>query len=150
MSLRCEECTKTTNHCCKADIPLGLLDALHMKYLLVDKYKLLAKEDVLINLHPNGQESMYYVLNIQDIPKGSEIDIRHHNCAALIDGKCAVYADRPNICRQYGSDFMKCRFDCEDTPVDIGALSFEDIKELDTKAFNASMLKDIKPLDRDM
>ena len=147
MSLRCEECTKTTNHCCKADIPLGLLDALHMKYLLVDKYKVLAKEDVLINLHPNGQESMYFVLNIQDIPKDSEIDIRHHNCAALIDGKCVVYADRPNICRQYGSDFMKCRFDCEDTPVDIGALSFEDIRELDVKAFNTSLSIDIRPLD---
>lgn len=147
MSLRCEECTKTKNHCCKADIPLGLLDALHMKYLLVDKYKVLPKEDVLLNQHPNEQPGMYFVLNIHDITHGSEVDIRDHNCAALIDGKCAVYADRPNICRQYGTDFMKCRFDCEDTPVDIGALSFEDIRELDTKAFNASLSRNIRPLD---
>ena len=147
MSLRCEECTKTKNHCCKADIPLGLLDALHMKYLLVDKYKVLPKEDVLLNQHPNEQPGMYFVLNIHDITPGSEVDIRDHNCAALIDGKCAVYADRPNICRQYGTDFMKCRFDCEDTPVDIGALEFEDIKILDTKAFNTSLSRDIRPLD---
>ena len=145
MSLRCEECTKTKNHCCKADIPLGLLDALHMKYLLVDKYKVLPKEDVLLNQHPNEQPGMYFVLNIHDIIPGSEVDIRDHNCAALIDGKCAVYADRPNICRQYGTEFMRCRYECSGitTIEQIMVLDLNSIKMLESFANDSSLIKAI-------
>ena len=40
----------------------------------------------------------------------SDIDIRLHDCVALINGKCSVYEDRPNIYRHYGTEFMRCKF----------------------------------------
>lgn len=151
MKLPCEECTKTKNSCCKADTPLHLLDALHMKYLVTEKYKVLKPSQVLMHPHPNGNANSYFVINCTDIKKHDEVDIREHNCVALIDGKCSIYEDRPNICRQYGTEFVRCRFECSNitSEEDIAKCTIEDIKKLNNIAFNLSKANSINPYDKE-
>ena len=150
--LPCAECTKTNNHCCKADIPLDIVDAVHMKWLITEKYKLADKVDIVVALHPVTnlrEQNKFFVINQKDIIAGSSVDIREHNCSAFIDGKCGIYEDRPNICRQYGTAFMKCRFECAGitSSSQIAALDSNSIKELDMFAAQDSEVKLVELVD---
>ena len=151
MKLPCEECTKTNNSCCKADIPYGLLDALHIKYLLTQKYKVLKPSQILMHPHPNDEPNQYMIINCTDIKRDDEVDIREHNCVALIEGRCAIYEDRPSICRQYGTEFARCRFECAgiSSYEDIAKCTVEDIKTLDKLAFGLSKANEINPYDKE-
>ena len=61
-------------------------------------------------------------------------------------GKCDVYEDRPMICRQYMSDFMRCRFDHKEfTDIEFSSMSLSTIKHLDQEAFKRSALMAVKP-----
>lgn len=142
--LPCAECTQTKNHCCKADIPYSIVDAMHIKWLVTEKYKVLPVEDVLITNHPatNLNDTQYIIINSSGITKGSTVDVREYDCVALIDGKCSIYEDRPNICRQYGTEFMKCRYKSNGITSKevIKALDYNSIKELDTFASQDSAI----------
>lgn len=146
--LPCAECTQTNNHCCKADIPYTLVDALHIKWLITDKYKIANREDIVIGNHPavNLQDKdLYFVFNSKDITTGSTVDIRTHNCPAMVDGKCGIYDDRPNICRQYGTEFMRCRYECSGitTKEQIMVLDMNSVKMLDSFANDSSLIKQV-------
>lgn len=146
MKLPCEECVKTSNHCCKADIPYNIVDALHIKYLLL-KGGFYEPHQIFINPHPNNTPEVFCIFNITDIEPESEIDIQNMDCVAFRDGKCLIYDDRPNICRQYGTEFMRCRFEvCGDTTKEtIGEYNKEQILELDKVSFMNSCGASIQP-----
>lgn len=95
----CSECTKTDNHCCKMDIPLDLPVAIH----LVHQGDKIGITDTIIRRHPKFDDKAFIC------KKDTAGDITDKNCVFFIDGKCAIYEHRPDICRYFGTEFMKCR-----------------------------------------
>ena len=145
----CERCTKHTFHCCKADIPYSITDVMYMKYLATKKYKLYEPNEVYISKHPSeNMQDLYSIIRTKDLDPTKDNDIRNLNCIFFNtgSGKCDVYEDRPMICRQYMSDFMRCRFDHKEfTDVEFSSMSFSTIRHLDQEAFKRSALMAIKP-----
>jgi len=124
--LPCEECTKTKNHCCLADIPHHIADAMYFKHLANE-----LNIECIVTLHPakNVQDGMMVLVN-----KSMEgHDITQHSCIFLIDNKCAIYENRPTICRSYGTEVMPCRYEQAGLTKqwEIGMLNKEEIKILD-------------------
>ncbi len=134
MSLSCEECVKTDNHCCLADIPLDVLEGLFLSKLAKD-----IGIDVMLVEHPKFNEKL--VILPKDTPQGT--DITHIPCAFLKDGRCSVYENRPFICRSYGTEFIKCRYEVAGITAkeEIESLSVEEIKKLDSDSHLASGAK---------
>lgn len=130
--LPCEECTKTNNHCCKMDIPYHPVDAM---WFIKCGEDVGINDLVLIN-HPKFND-MVIIAN-----KNTYGDIQELPCVFLKDGKCAIYNNRPIICRSYGTEFIRCRFEAcniasEDT---IKSFKLSDIKRLDEYASNLSTI----------
>ena len=62
------------------------------------------------------------------------------------NGKCSIYEDRPFICRNYGTDFIRCRYEAcgisdEQT---IRNMTKDDIRVLEKKAGELSNIVDIQ------
>jgi len=98
--LNCETCTQTQHHCCKASIALNVMDVI----VLINKAKSL---NIDIKVLPSKDKPDYF--NI--IKKGKPFkSLNDENCAFLNNGACIIYNDRPNICKVYGTEQVKCWF----------------------------------------
>jgi len=128
--LPCEACMKTDNHCCTTDIHLNLADAI----LMMGYAKEMGK-DVLIGLHPTADSHMIFMI----VPNKPGLDINIEPCIFVgSDGKCEIYEDRPSICRTYGTEHMRCRFEYSNISDEdvIRNCTREDINKLDEAAMD--------------
>jgi Fe-S-cluster containining protein len=138
MNLNCEECTKTKNHCCKADIPHDIVTALALVAMGEDK----GLKNLGITAHPN-HETRAIIFDKKWI-KGNDLNIEDKPCVFLKDGKCIVYENRPDICRLYGTEFVRCRYEASGiSPDKIDKLSIQDIKHLDEYAKDVSRINNM-------
>ena len=135
MKLPCEVCTKTDNHCCLADIPYDYMEAL--KLCDLGRQKGL---DLIMVSHPKFEDKVI-ILN-----SGDDGISEDKPCVFLKNGKCSIYEDRPFICRNYGTDFIRCRYEAcgisdEQT---IRNMTKDDIRVLEKKAGELSNIVDIQ------
>ena len=124
----CSACVKTDNHCCKTDLQLSFADAVIMM-----RHAKTLNKDVVLGEHPMG---MGYLMIVPNKPG---MDINLEPCIFFgSDGKCEIYEDRPSICRAYGTQDMKCRFQNVGMwkEKDIANCSLDDIKALDELAMD--------------
>ena len=73
------------------------------------------------------------------VPNKPGIDINREPCVFVDEnGKCEIYEDRPSICRCYGTQDMKCRYQNVGMwkEKDIANCSIQDIKTLDEIAMD--------------
>ena len=122
-NLSCNECVKTDNHCCLADIPHSVPDAIYYKY----RANQLGIECLIVP-HPKAD---HHVVLVQRHMENT--DITEHSCIFMKDNRCLIYEDRPTICRSYGTKAMPCRYTDTKytTEFEIGKLTKEDIHKLD-------------------
>ncbi|MGB1226439.1 MAG: YkgJ family cysteine cluster protein [Poseidonibacter sp.] len=133
--LNCEQCAKTKNHCCKADIPLEVPIALSL--ILIAEKK--GFENLSITEHPRFKERA--VIINKSWVKDNQLDLMNQECAFLADGKCGIYEDRPDICRLYGTKYIRCRWECSNIqPKQIEVATMEDIKYFDEVAAKESLI----------
>jgi Fe-S-cluster containining protein len=135
--LNCEECTKTNNHCCKADIPYSPLEAMSM---ILYGEKVGIKN---ITLMPSNKIKKDYFVIIDNswIKSDDSVDLSDKNCVFFIEGKCSIYENRPNICRLYGTEMIRCRYEASNIDADkIAKATRDDILFLDSEAFNKSKI----------
>lgn len=133
-NLPCSECVKTKNHCCVADIPYNVVDAMFLK----DKANKLGIECILIpNQNPHQPNTL---LIVNESMRGK--DLHFEPCVFLIDNKCSIYDDRPIICKAFGTDIMPCPVHIEGlkTEKEIGALSVKDIEQLTEKHYDVDQI----------
>ena len=124
----CEACMKTDNNCCITDIQLSFAEAILMMRYAKDLGK-----DVVLGEHPSGHGALMMVPNKQDM------NINREPCVfVMADGKCEIYEDRPAICRTYGTQDMKCRYQNVGMwkEKDIANCSIDDIRALDDLAMD--------------
>lgn len=95
----CNECCKTENHCCIMDIPFEIPNAL----FLISKGEEVGVKDLICREHPNFEGR---VIICRSDTAGN---INNQNCVFFINQRCAIYEHRPDICRFFGTDFLKCR-----------------------------------------
>ena len=140
MSLPCEECVKTKNHCCVADIPYAMLDVLFYRDLA-------NKMGIETHVFRRPGDEHAFVLLPGDLKPGQ--DVRQTPCVFLKDGQCSIYEHRPSICRAYGTDYMKCRFDHAGitTESEIAACSEYDIHRLDEEALSVEKIESLSILE---
>ena len=127
-NLPCEECVQTKNSCCITDIPLSFAEAI----LMLDYAEKLNK-DVVIGEHPEDKHMMMM------LPKKQNMEIRTEPCVFFgSDGRCEIYEDRPSICRAYGNEHMRCRYEFSNitTKEEIAKADKKKIRELDEKALD--------------
>jgi len=68
-----------------------------------------------------------------------------YRCPALVDGDCAVYGDRPMVCRVWGaSEMMPCPYGCK---VDGPLLTRAETLWLIDAAMHVGLCEDAKPLE---
>ena len=130
MNLPCEECVKTSNHCCKTDIRLSIPEMIIMVELAVE-----LKKDFVFGSIP-GSDTEFLIL-----PNEPGLDITTTDCIFLgSDGKCEIYEQRPYVCRAYGTKDLRCRYECSNisTKEEIEKLTKNDIRMLDKIAFDNS------------
>jgi Fe-S-cluster containining protein len=133
--LPCEECVQTSNHCCKADIPHHITDALYFKQLANE-----LNIECMIVPHPANHEGIMVLVQ----EKHRATDISLSPCIFMVNNRCAIYENRPTICRGYGAEYMPCRNVTAGltTKEEIGALTKEDIRAIEeTVDFNAAFTK---------
>ena len=122
--LNCEICAQTQHHCCKASIAFNIMEVID----LMDKAKKLGI-DVKIKQSPDKQDAF----NLIKVGSRNVKSLDELNCIFLLNGKCQIYAERPGICRVYGSEMVKCwfyKFDY-DTSIDrLFKISEEEVKSL--------------------
>lgn len=133
----CSECVKTNNHCCLADIPHFITDAMYYKNL-ANKMNI----ECFIVKHPDTKLDGMVVL-VNSSMKGK--DITRCNCVFFIDGKCSIYEDRPTICRSFGTEVIPCRNEIAGftTKEEIGALTKKDIKDIESYIDHTSIFDSI-------
>jgi Fe-S-cluster containining protein len=117
------------------DIPLQLVDALFMVHC-GDKVGI---KDTIIRPHPK-YDNMELVFICKEDTRGN---ISNQPCVFLVDGKCAIYESRPTICRMYGTEFMRCRYEARGCSSYKHNLSIDDIREMDEYASSKSKIKDM-------
>lgn len=127
--LNCEICTKTNNHCCKADIPLEIPIAL----ALID---ISGRTDLSVIEHPRFKERGLIVNNDWQF---KEVNINEENCNFFIDSKCSIYEHRPDICRLYGTKQIRCRWEYIE-PEKIYKATKDDIAYYDNVAIENSSI----------
>jgi len=125
--LSCSECTQTANHCCLADIPYSIVEAIYYKHKATE----MGIECIPIP-HPNAPRETATFMLVDESMRGQ--DITKRNCIFMKSGKCSIYEDRPTICRAYGTACMPCRYEDTDltTKEQIEALTRDDIHALDS------------------
>lgn len=98
--LNCATCTQTQHHCCKASISFTIMEVID----LVEKAE---REGIDVKILPSKDKPNYF--NI--IKKGKVFkSLNDENCIFLKDARCTIYAERPSICRVYGTELVKCWF----------------------------------------
>ena len=96
--LPCSECIQTKNHCCVADVPHGVTDALY--------YKNIANHmNIECMVVPSPHHEGMAVL-VKESMRGK--DIHFEPCIFLKDNRCSIYENRPTICRSYGTACSPC------------------------------------------
>ena len=122
MSLPCEECIKTDNHCCVASVPYLITDAMYYKH----RANQLGIECIIIE--DQAHEGMVVLVN--NSMRGK--DIHYESCVFLKDNRCSVYDDRPTICRAYGTECMPCVYHINGmtTAEQIGSLSTPQVEHM--------------------
>lgn len=95
----CKECVKTQNHCCIMDIPFDVQAAL---FIMAEGDKV-GITDTIIRVHPKFDDKVIICF------KNTAGDITNQNCVYFRGGRCAIYNNRPDICRHYGTELIKCR-----------------------------------------
>ena len=126
----CEACVKTDNHCCVTDLHLSFGEAVVMMRYAKDLGK-----NVVLGPHPESNCQMVLMM----VPNKPGMNVRREPCVFFgSDGKCEIYEDRPSICRAYGTQDMKCRFQNVGMwkEKDIANCSMDDIKALDELAMD--------------
>lgn len=132
--LPCEECVKTKNHCCKADIPLPPVTAKIMSMRAIEL-------GINAGIHPHPNIDGYMVVFNHDWIEDGNIDLTNKDCALFIDGKCAIYEHRPDICREYGGKYIRCRWEAgEVEPSKIHKATEDDIRYYDEVAKEKGLL----------
>jgi len=129
----CDVCIKTKNHCCTSDLVLNYADAM----LMMRNAKDLGK-DVILGWHIDNRPEEI-VGNMMMIPNKPGLDPRREPCVFLdASGKCEIYEDRPSICRMYGTQDMRCRYEYAgiDTEAEIAAVDKQKMRELDNMALD--------------
>ena len=129
MNNPCEECVQTTKHCCKTDLHLNFADT-----ILMLSYAEKLGKNVVVGQHPEGDRDTMLI-----IPNKPGIDIRDEPCVFFgSDGKCEIYEDRPSICRTFGTEHMRCRYEYSNirTKEEIECMTKEKMRELDDKAMD--------------
>lgn len=121
--LNCEVCSQTQHHCCKASISFTVMEVID----LVEKAE---KKGMDVKIRPSNEKPNYF-----NIVKKDKIikSLNDENCVFLKSGRCSIYADRPSICRVYGSELVQCWFNDMDydTPVSrLFDLTAEEVKEM--------------------
>lgn len=130
--LHCEECVKTNNHCCLADIPFDYMEALY----LANKGKEFGLDLMLVE-HPSFNDKVV----ILDSKTEFGSSLQGVPCVFLRDGKCLVYEDRPFICKQYGSEFIRCRYEALNIKgEDIKSFTFRDIQVMDREVSDMGLI----------
>lgn len=137
--LPCEECTRTNNHCCKADIPLEVPVALSL--IGIGKEK--GFNNLSMHSHPKF-ENRVFIFDKSWID-GNEVDLTMKDCVFFRDGKCAIYEDRPDICRLYGTKWIRCRWEAGGilSYSKISRANMEDIRFYDEEANMKSGIKKV-------
>jgi len=126
--LPCDVCTKTNNHCCKADIPLRLGE---INTIFNNLPNDMTQKDFLIIKHNSYQVTKKFML-IHKSYNGCDINIT--DCIFLKNGKCSIYNYRPDICKVYGTDTMRCRYEASNITSEesIKEFKIDDIEKLDS------------------
>ena len=119
--LPCEECVKTDNHCCLADIPYLLSDIDRIYDHMPDH---LNKEDFRIYKRLDFEISKMFILAHKSY---NNKVLQLINCVFFKDGKCSIYEYRPEICKIYGTKELRCRYEVE------GIKTKEEIEQVDDK-----------------
>lgn len=101
----CEMCLKSEVHCCKADVPYDVFEALFMLENLKGKRDV---SKLTLANHPKA-EGKFVIIDTDIMDTSKPIAIQEFNCVCLHEGKCLIYENRPSICRMYGTSFMKCK-----------------------------------------
>ena len=100
----CSECVKTDNSCCTTDLVLNQADA-----ILMMRYAKKLNKDVVLGPHIDNIDGSF---SLMMVPNKPGIDIRREPCVFFgSNGKCEIYEDRPSICRLYGTQDMRCRYE---------------------------------------
>jgi len=120
------------------DIPLDIPQAL----FLIHQGEKVGIKNLICRVHPKFEEK---VLICKPETRGN---IAIQECVFFLDGKCSIYENRPDICRMYGTEFMRCRNECVGIHLsgDIDDLTIEDLQNLDRIALEKSEIK--KYIDR--
>jgi len=128
--LPCEVCVQTANHCCSTDLVLNMADA-----MLMMRYAKKMHKDVVLGWHIDDRHEFN---NMMMVPNKHNIDVRREPCVFLKDGRCEIYEDRPSICRTYGTQDMRCRYEYSSifNKDVIAAMTKEDIRMLDEAAID--------------
>ena len=135
--LNCDICTKTNNHCCKADIPLDAPIALAL-------IEVSGNTNLAITETPKFPGSVVIVDKRWFIDPKISVDIQEKTCVFLQEGKCSIYDYRPDICRWYGTKQIRCRWEFIE-PTKIAKATLEDINYYDKVAMeNSSICKGLK------
>ena len=132
--LDCETCCKSNNHCCLTDIPYEPPIAMAMIGYGEDA----GIKDVLMIEHPKLPERVMLVN--QDM---SGKDVSTLPCVFFKDNKCAIYENRPDICRLYGTEHIRCRYEASDKVFNLdgyNSLTRDDIEELDSNAMKKNRI----------
>jgi len=126
----CFACMQTDNSCCTTDIPLSFADA-----ILMMRWAKELKKDVVLGEHPEHAGMGTLIM----LPNKPGININREPCVFVGSrGECEIYEDRPSVCRCYGTEDMKCRYQNVGMwkQEDIANCSLEDIKKLDELAID--------------
>ena len=130
--LNCTECVKTSNHCCLADIPIDFITAVSMLEYAKDTGMDISK--LYLTKHPKFEEKGI-IIHKDWVDSDGDVDISNKACVFLQEGKCSIYEYRPDICRWYGTDYIRCRWEASSiTPEQIARATIEDIKFYDDEA----------------
>ena len=135
MSLKCEVCALSSNHCCKADILMSKKEALFILDNLpnhIDRKDMMIIKDIR---RTNAKMLIHKSYNNKDISV--------HPCIFLVNGKCSIYDIKPYVCKMYGTKYMKCMMDFlpdVNTLEEFNALTKQRRDKADKESFLASEL----------
>jgi Fe-S-cluster containining protein len=114
------------------DIPLEMPIAL----FLVAKGEEIGLNDLIVREHPLFLER---AIVCKETTKG---DITTQDCVFFIGGRCSIYEHRPDICRIYGTEYIRCRYECSEinNQYTIASLDKKTIQELDNISISKSKI----------
>lgn len=136
--LPCSECIKTKYHCCKADVTFSLRDLVNIfKYLEktegydTNDFLAVKSKDHDIDKRFNLIHKSYNCKNLTDT-----------DCIFLKDGRCSIYEIRPEVCRDFGTEEMRCSIELSGltTKEEIDKLTKDDYEKLIDQSLQISKI----------